>query len=294
MFNIILFIIIYILIFIILNILLNMNINNYYMFLNNKYTDYLYDHSYIGMKKKLLEVDCEYSLRSYIFNSIVLGTITIVLVYLSTNTIVYAIILGLLLIFILPYYKYINAYRLYKQHIEENILIYVSTCILFIQERKNSLKILKDCKDLLQDPVRNVVDNATTYIEDTANYELGIDKIEYTYNSPSITKVHTLLKSYKKDGGYNKNLYEYIYQNIEDLELSINEYRIKKQANRNVFYIMVGINLLSVLLFKKMFNNQSLDLNSPSFNLSVFIFYIFNILTVFYYERKCNKEKGYY
>ena len=294
MFNIILFIIIYIFIFIILNILLNMNINNYYMFLNNKYTDYLYDHSYIGMKKKLLEVNCEYSLRSYIFNSIVLATITIVLVYLSTNTIVYAIILGLLLIFILPYYKYINAYRLYKQHIEENILIYVSTCILFIQERKNSLKILKDCKDLLQDPVRNVVDNATTYIEDTANYELGIDKIEYTYNSPSITKVHTLLKSYKKDGGYNKNLYEYIYQNIEDLELSINEYRIKKQANRNVFYIMVGINLLSVLLFKKMFNNQSLDLNSPSFNLSVFIFYIFNILTVFYYERKCNKEKGYY
>ena len=294
MFNFILFIIIFILIFIIINLLLNISINDYKFIINNKYIDYLYDHSYYGMKKKLETVNCEYSLRSYLIGCIILGSITIFLVYISTKTILYSILLAILLIFILPYYKYINASRIYKQHIEENILIYVSTCILFIQEKKNSLKILKDCKDLLAEPVKNVVYSATTHIEDTANFEEGVDLIESTYNSGSITKVHTLLKSYKKEGGYNKNLYEYIYQNIEDLELSLNEYRIKKQANRNVFYIMVGINLLSVLLFKKMFNNQSLDLNSSSFNFSVFIFYIFNILTVFYYERKCNKEKGYY
>ena len=292
--NLFIFIMIFLCVFSILNILFNINIKSYDFLLHNKYFDYIYDHSYYGLKNKLNSVGCEYSLRSYFIGCLGLGSIAIVLVYLSTNTILYALIITLLLIFILPYYKYINASRLYKQHIEENILLYVSTCTLFIQERKNSLKILKDCRDLLSNPVKEIVQDATNYIEQTANFEQGIDIIENKYDSPSITKVHTLLKSYKKEGGYNKALYEYIYQNIEDLELAINEYRLQKRTNRNVFYIMVGINLLSVLLFKKMFNNQSLDLNSQSFNFSVFVFYIFNILTVFYYERKCNKEKGYY
>lgn len=272
-------------------IVFDYQIDDFKFIYQNKLIRYLYKHSYFGIKKKLLEVSEDYTLKKYILHSsliiILLGSI----VYFSTNNIVYALIIVTLVVFLIPYYRYLYLYDCYNAHLEENIIIYVTSAILFIREKKNSLRILKDCIEIVNNPLKEDLKICVSKIEKDALYINAVDELEDKYPHQAIKKLHLLLKTYRKEGNNNDGLVDYLYHNIEDLELAINEYKAKKKANRKIFYYMVIINCSSILFFKNMFSSSVVDLNSNEFNSTVFLFYIANILTVIAYERKMAKEK---
>ncbi len=254
-----------------------------------KIIEFVNEYTYYGLIKKMELYNYNYPLNKYLKDSVLLAIIICTLVYLSTNAVIYTLIVVLIAVLLLPYYHYLNAKRIYYQYLEESIICYVTSAIIFVRERKNSLRIIKDCSELVNDPLKSSLNECIETIEKTANYEQALDTLESKYQHQAIKKLHLLLKNYKKEGSYNENLFEYLYYNIEDLELSVNEYKAKKAANRQVFYYMVIINLSSVILIKKMFNSRMMDLNSPEFNFMVFVFFIANIITVLFYERYLSK-----
>ena len=264
----ILYITVHILVLLILFLMFNININDFMFLKKTKLYKFVIDKSYIGANLKLRSLDTSYPRERYLKHSLITFVVVTLTVFITTNSIIYSSIIAMLIIFLLPYYYYINTKRIYNEKINENILIYVSSVILFIQEKKNSLKILIDCKDLVIDPIKTSLANSINYIEETSNYNKALDLLEKEYLCDNIIKIHSLLKNYRSDGNCNDELYKYIYKNIEDYEINLNNYKANKNANRKIFYFIALINIISVLLFKSMFNT------TINFDNDIFNFYI--------------------
>ena len=252
---------------------------------NHTFYKQVYQYSFWGIKQKCRNINYQYSSKKYLIECVVIIVITVVLAYLTMQSIVYCTLLSIIIILVFPYYQYLKISNDYQQLLYNEVLLYASSGILFIQEQKNTMRILIDCADLVKDPLKSKIIEAINYIETTADFEGGLLIIEKQFKQSPIAKLHVLLKSAKSQGGYNINLYRYLYQNIEDIEKNINDYLIRKANNRKIFYIMVLMNIVAAYCFKEIFN-----ITDTGFNQSVFVFYIFNLLTIIYYERCCTKE----
>ena len=91
--------------------------------------------------------------------------------------------------------------------------------------------------------------------------------------------------------GRNYLIALYLFDNTEESELLINDYRQKKAASRSVFYFMMILNLLAALVMKKMFHSSMyVNLATETFRFCIFLFYLLNAATLFLYEFWCSRN----
>lgn len=252
---------------------------------------YIKQYSYSGMLYKIRAMGKDYSIRQYVIQAAILGSLCGLLCYATIQHLVYSLLIASLAIFFLPFLIYLDLKRKVEEMIEKEMLTYVSTAILYLREKKNSLRLLKDCAEIVQNPLQQDLKICIEKIEETSNYSLCLDELERKYPYCQVRNLHLLLKGKKLEGGHNEQLIDYLFSNTEESELLINDYRQKKEANRSVFYFMLILNLLAVLVMKKMFHSSTyVDLSTTGFQLSVFLFYLMNATTVLYYEHWCSRN----
>ena len=249
------------------------------------------DLSYFGLIRYIEILGGHYPFRRYLMQSVTLGTLCGLLCYTTTENWIYACSIAALTVFFLPSFFYMNLKRLAQQKLEKEIFTYVSTAILYVREDKNSLRILKDCAALAEGPLKNDLEQCVQKIERDTDFSTALDELEKKYPYAQLRNLHLLLKGKKNEGGRNEQLIDYLFDNTEESELLINDYRQKKEAGRKVFYFMLVLNLIAVLVMKKMFHSSSaVDLNTAGFQFCVFCFYLLNAITLFWYEHWCSNR----
>jgi hypothetical protein len=198
---------------------------------------------------------------------------------------------------IIPYIYFLNIKTDYFIFIEENIFIYSTNIIIYLKENKVVSEVLLLTSDNVENPIKDDIYNLVLYINDTNNFNEALDRIEKKYQYSILKNVHILLKNARDRGFNNENLYDYTFNSIEEYQILINNYRIKKQTNKKLFYFMTVLDIAGVLFLIKMFAESSfINSGDSGINFSIFIFYLLNIITVIYYETFCLRinsiEKG--
>lgn len=243
---------------------------------------YVKEYSYWGIKEKMNQYHLQYHFNQYLIHGLQFTCFLGLISYLSLDDFWKMSFLWVIVILCIPYYQWMRVKENYRNQLLQEVFIYVSSGILFIQEKKNSLRILKDCHEIIKYPLQEVIGKSIKEIEKTARFDEALTLIEKDFPQQIILKFHVLLRSIKNEGGYNSHLYQYLYQNVEDLEMNINQYQIKKQNQRKVFYMMVVMNFLVALSLKKLFN-----MDDPNFDWTLILFYGLNFITILYYEHWC-------
>ena len=198
---------------------------------------------------------------------------------------------------VIPFIYFINIKTKYLIYIEENIFIYATNVLIYLKENKVVSEVLLLTSENIDNPIKEDIYNLVLYVNDTNNFNESLEKIENKYKYSILKNVHILLRNAKDRGFNNEKLYDYTFNSIEEYQISLNNYRLKKLTNRKLFYFMIILDMAGVLLIIKTFTKSSFIKSGDSrINLSIFIFYILNIITIVYYETFCLKinsiEKG--
>lgn len=268
-----------------------LNRKDWQRFLDTRVMRKLKEISYVGLIRRIEILGGHYPIGQYLSQAAVLGTLCGLLCYATTDHFIYSVIIASLTIFFLPSFFYMNLKRLAQEKEEKEMLTYVSTAIFYIREDKNSLRILKDCSALVEAPLKRDLEICVNQIEDNSDFAEALDNLEKKYEYSQVRNLHLLLKGKKIEGGRNEQLVDYLFDNTEESELLINDYRQKKAAGRSVFYFMLVLNLLAALVMKKMFHSSVyVNLATEAFRFCIFLFYLLNAATLFLYEYGCSRN----
>jgi hypothetical protein len=265
--------------------------------IKNKLFQNIYKYTYYGLIEPIKKCGYDYSISKYILHSIIIGGGTSLLFYCTTYDLRYSVMIMIVVSLIIPYIYFLNIKTDYFIFIEENIFIYSTNIIIYLKENKVVSEVLLLTSDNVENPIKDDIYNLVLYINDTNNFNEALDRIEKKYQYSILKNVHILLKNARDRGFNNENLYDYTFNSIEEYQILINNYRIKKQTNKKLFYFMTVLDIAGVLFLIKMFAESSfINSGDSGINFSIFIFYLLNIITVIYYETFCLRinsiEKG--
>lgn len=248
--------------------------------------------SYIGVIINIKDLGYEYSTKKYMIQSIVIAAGFGWIAYYTTDTIFYSVILISGCIFLLPYYNMLQLKTKYRQMVEDNIFAYVSNSLVYLRENsKTVIEIITDCLPAISNPLKNDIEECLKHISMTGDFDLALDMLEKKYNHTILKNLHDIFKVKYHEGALNILLYSYLYDNVNDYELILSDYRKKYIANRSVFYIMVLLEMFAIFLIVNMFGSSEIvDLKTPFFQAIIWAYYVLNIATVMYYEKWCSKN----
>jgi hypothetical protein len=248
--------------------------------------------SYLGINNKIKTLGYQYSSFDYIMQALVIAVVIGGMSYATIGDIAYTFIIVAICVFMLPYFQYQELKSKFECKIEENIFIYVQTALIYLREEKTVFEILTDCANTVDNPLSDDLNRCISHIGMTGDFNEGLDMFETMYPHSTIKNLHILLKGRKNQGADNPILYNYLFNNVEDYELITNDYQSKKRVNRIVFYIMLILDIGSILLMTKTFSGgDMINLETSSFKFVLFIFYILNVITVLGYESWCSKNQ---
>ena len=289
------FLIFYALIFL---LLLDFRSTDLSQLMSNRIIRKIYMNTYYGLVEPIRRCGYEYSIRKYICHALVFGGGVSLLFYATAADLRYALLVFVLVVVIIPYVYFMNIRSGYLAFIEESIFIYATNVVIYLREKKVVSEVLLLTSDSLEDPLKQDIIDLVLYINDTNNFNEALDRIEDKYRYSVLRNVHILLRNARDRGFNNENLYTYTFNSIEEYQVSLNNYRLRKKANRRLFYFMMTLDITGVLFLIKMFASSSfINIGSDGIDTVIFIFYLLNIITVLYYETYCLKinsiEKGF-
>ena len=272
-------------------VLINLNFNamDYNNLCKYKIINKIIDLSFISMKIKFKIIGIEYSNRKYLINCTILSLVLGTTFYFTINNLLYTLILLIICLFLFPYIQYLNFKSRFDAFIESNIFSYTQSSIIFLKEEKTVYNILNECVNNVSNPLKKDLCDAIKYIDKTSDFDKALDNIETKYRHTCIKNLHILLKGKLKYGTINNNLYDFLYHDIEDYELMISNFKLNKAANQKAFYFMMFLDLFAVYIIKAMFNDTQMLQSDNSTQVTIFVFYLLNIFTVYFYEIYCNK-----
>lgn len=245
---------------------------------------------YNNLKKRFKELNESYTIHQYATLCLIISMGLLFFCSVCLTNYFYTFILIIITIAILPVVLWLRKKQKYDQLLYQELLLYVTSGILFIQERKSSLKILKECAELVKGPLHLVLNEAISTIENTTDFEKGLTIIEKRFDEPCIKKLHVLLRSINEEGSYHQDLYQYLYQSTETLEMNLNEYQLSKENNHHIFYGMWLLNFMAIMCLINLFQIEVNQINSESFNILGSLFYLINLASLLYYELWCSKK----
>ena len=261
---------------------------------DSKVIRFLYQHSYHGLIIPIKKLGYSYTGLKYVCQSVVFAGLVGLLFYATCNDVKFTIIITLLVVAIIPYIYYLNLKLRYLNLIETEVFNYATNIIIYLKEKQTVTDVLINTANNVEEPLSSDLHQLLKYINDTNNFNKGLDLIETKYNYSFLKNVHILLKNAFNRGYNNFELYNYTFNSIEAYQLTLNKYRLKKAANRKLFYFMIILDLIGVNGLIHIFARELLT-NTYIADI-IFIYYCLNLITVIYYEFFCFKintiEKG--
>ena len=245
--------------------------------------------SFSSLKSKFDIIGINYTNQKYFINALLLSLVLGVIFYITIQSLLYTTILLSICIFLFPYIQYLNYKSQYDEYIESDIFSYTQSAIIFLKEEKTVYNILKECINNVSGPLKNDLINAVKHIDQSSDFVFALKEIEDKYQHTCIKNLHILLIGKLKYGTINSNLYDFLYHDIEEYELMISNFKLKKSANQKAFYFMMLLDLCAVYIVKSMFNDTQMLTADTNTKLVIFVFYIMNIGTIYFYEIYCNK-----
>lgn len=260
-----------------------------YAIFNPSFLQKIKAYTYFGLRQKFHELEESYDIKQYLFHSVVIMGGLLIFYQGCLSSVQSLIYLGLMSIASIPYLVWLRRKQIYDYQQYQEVLLYVSSGIIFIQEQKNSVKILKESAELIRGQLSEDISLATKHIDITADFEEGLFMIEKRHPYAIIKKFHVLLRSVNTQGSYNESLYQYLYQSVESIEININEYIMKKLYQQRIFYLMWLLNFVAVISLISLFRIEINDYNEAAFNFMGSLFYALNLLSALCYEYGCSR-----
>lgn len=248
--------------------------------------------SYLGIHKEINALGYLYTVGQYIKQSLIGGLGVGFLVYSSIHQLGYTIIIVLILLFLIPYLNYLRYKEKNNQIIEENVFIFVQTALIYLREEKTAMQILKDCSLSVEGTLCHDIDEAITVTLIEGELSKGLEIIEQRHPYSVIKNLNILLRGKNKEGSCNKQIVEYLFENIETYERVIISYKLKKKANQFVFYTITLLNCIAIILLTNLFLGKEAVIQNTALHQVLFVYYMLNIGTIIYYESWCSSQKS--
>lgn len=224
-----------------------------------------------------------YSLQKYSQQALIIGFICFALCYSSLDSMVYSLVITGCILFMLPYFIFLNSVRAYNDHLQEQIISYTQYTILFLKENRQVVSLLKDCAEIVEEPLAGDLKLLLKEIYETADLRVSLHKFEEKYPQEEIKKVDNLLISKSIDGIYNLRQYDLTYNAVEMYQVTLSNYRISREAKRKGFYMIVILSLLVSYMVHALFT-VDMGANVDKVRFYYFLFYIFHVVLVLIYE----------
>ena len=239
--------------------------------------------SYWGLLKDFQLYDYSYSLKRYTQQAIILGLAFLMIVYGTIQHFTYTVILTVVGIFFLPLLNLMNCKRVYQERIEKEVYSYSCYVLVYLQENRHILDILKDCKKLLDNPLAGDIQSAIDLIEKTADIRSALKELERKYPYDSLRKVNSLMISKTLEGVINSRQYTLTYQSIEGQEVALTNFRIEKEVRRKGFYMLISISLFAAYMIHSFFT-ADMGASVSKVQYFYFVFYLLHLLVILLYE----------
>lgn len=240
--------------------------------------------SYWGLLQDFSQYNYAYSLKKYTQQAILLGLAFLLIVYGTIQHFTYTVILALIGVFFLPLLNLMNCKRVYKEKIEKAVYSYSCYALVYLQENRHILDVLKDCKKLLENPLAEDIQLAIDMIEKTADIRVALKELERKYPYESLRKVNSLMISKTLEGAINSRQYTLTYQSIEGQEVALTNFRIEKEVRRKGFYMLIGISLFAAYMINSFFT-ADMGASISKVQYFYFIFYLVHIIVILLYEQ---------
>lgn len=262
--------------------------SDFKLFEDLKLFQWIQNHSFTAISKKLAKLNVRYTLTEYTTTSAFVGGILFTIVYNTIHNWIYTIILIGVVLFFLPYLNYINCMRKYEEKIERDCYDFTCTAITYLRENRSVFRVLRDCQKIVEDPIQSDLENVLIQTHDGVDLKESLLKFSKKYPYDEILKLNQLLLSKAKEGVYSPIQYDVMMEHLEDLEKVVNNFRIQKDSKRKGFYMVVGFSLLSGYLVQSLFNtDMMMDMNRMEFY--YFLFFGFHVALILLFERKFSK-----
>lgn len=224
-----------------------------------------------------------YSCQKYSQQALLVGFICFALCYSSLDSIVYSLIITGCILFILPYFVFLNSIRAYNDHLQEQVISYAQYAILFLKENRQVVSLLKDCAEIVEEPLAGDLKLLLKDIYENADLRLALKHFEKKYLQEEIKKLDNLLISKSIDGVYNLKQYDLTYSAIEMYQVTLSNYQIGREAKRKGFYMIVVLSIFVSYMVHAMFT-VDMGANVTKVKFYYFLFYIFHVVLVLFYE----------
>ncbi|MCH1942437.1 hypothetical protein [Holdemania massiliensis] len=224
-----------------------------------------------------------YSLQKYSQQALIVGFLSFALCYSSLDSMVYSLIITVCILFMLPYFIFLNSVRVYNDHLQEQIISYIQYAILFLKENRQVVSLLKDCAEIAEEPLAGDLKLLLKDIYENADLRLALKHFEKKYPQEEIKKLDNLLISKSLDGVYNLKQYDLTYSAIEMYQVTLSNYQIGREAKRKGFYMIVVLSIFVSYMVHAMFT-VDMGANVTKVKFYYFLFYIFHVVLVLFYE----------
>lgn len=208
-------------------------------------------YTYKEMRKKIIELNQDYTLQQYIGQVILFAVAGGGITYLYFYNLVVSIIYAIAAVTAVPYVNYLRCKRLYSEFVFEQIQVYTTNVIMEFNTTQSFVKALEGVYEsgVLEDPVKSDVKAMIDMAYENGTINESLEYMNTKYDYYMVRNMHQLFLQITNEGAKDASeSLENMSLDIDMLVESVYRDRIERAAFYKKFlvfgfvlYLMIGL-----------------------------------------------------
>ena len=265
----------------------------FYLLLSNKKSFLKYGlfnkNGYLELKQTILTYGYNYSIKTHIISTFTFLLIIGFICYEFDVRFESFIVLFIITSFILPYIMIWILYHSYQESVFNGFTVFLQTFIAVFKINPKTLPSLIECEKVCENETYELIQNMKEVLLKEGSIESCMQVLLNYQPHFIVHNLVTLITTIENHGGqYNEGL-DLIQDDIDDWIEDIYSYKKIQTSTKNK---MMALCLLSVgiaFISKNMLADISFNTNSELYQISIFIFLLSLIITLFLAHRIFSK-----
>ncbi len=213
--------------------------DNFYKYIteeaNNLYQQYA-PYSFQMVREKAVELGQEYTMKEYVGQAVIFGTLGSVVGYLYFQSIIWAVFYAIVAVAFIPYLAYLRCQRVYSEFLFEQIQVYTTNVIMEFNTTQSFVKSLEGVihSGVLEDPVLADIKIMIDLSYQNGTIDQSIDYFDDKYPYYMVKNMHQLFLQITKEGA--KDSVESLENMLLDIDMLV-EGVYRDKMDRAAFHI---------------------------------------------------------
>ena len=209
-----------------------------YKFINvqgNRLYSKVAPYTYKKIRKKIKELNQDYTLQQYIGQVILFAAGAGIVTYLYFYSLIVSIVYAILAVTAVPYINYLRCKRLYSEFIFEQVQVYTTNVIMEFATTQSFVKALEGVYEsgVLEDPVKSDVRTMIDMAYENGTINQSLEYMNEKYDFYMVKNMHQLFLQITNEGSKDAS------ESLENMSLDIDmlvEGVYRDRLDREVFY----------------------------------------------------------